>query len=178
MWDFNRTESDLIERSIRKFDLEKETYLRNLGTRLNDPSTQPKKYLSIVNKLMGKIKIPTIPPILYEENLETIFEPKANIFNDFFATQCTTWHNNASLPNFYYCTDESLSSIEFSSDDLYKIIKELNPNKVHGYDDISVRGKAITIPLSIIFSTSIRIGISHSVGKTLPIHKKFSKQKV
>ena len=163
----------------------KETYLRNLGTRLNDPSTQPKKYWSIVNKLMGKIKIPTIPPILYEDNLETNFERKANIFNDFFSTQCTM-HNNASLPNFYYCTDERLPSIEFSSDDIYKIIKELNPNKAHGYDDISVRmiklcGKAITIPLSFIFSTSIRTGIfpqSWKNANVVPIHKKSSKQKV
>ena len=36
-------------------------------------------------------------------------------------------------------THESLSTIDFSTDDILKIIRNLDPNKVHGHDMISIR---------------------------------------
>ena len=42
----------------------KDMYLHSIGNKLNDPQTGAKSYCSILNKLLQKIKIPLIPPIL------------------------------------------------------------------------------------------------------------------
>ena len=47
-------------------------------------------------------------------------------------------------------------SVNIKEDDIYLILKNLNPEKAHGWDDISIRmiqlcGKAIVEPLQILF---------------------------
>ena len=47
--------------------------------------------------------------------------------------------NASKLPSsFTLYTDNRLSTVTFSQDDIGKIIQNLNPNKAHGYDDISI----------------------------------------
>ena len=74
--------SDLISSS-------KKQYLRNLSNRLNSPHLGPKVYWSILNRILGKAKIPAIPPLIVNNNFETDFLTKANIFNEFFASLCS-----------------------------------------------------------------------------------------
>ena len=58
----------------------------------------------------------------------------------FFASKCTPLINN-SIPHdsFDYISIARLSSISFINVDILKIIKSLNVNKAHGYDDVCVR---------------------------------------
>ena len=42
----------------------KSTYLKNLGNKVNDPSTSQKAYWKIIYKVMNKCKSPKIPPLL------------------------------------------------------------------------------------------------------------------
>ena len=103
-------------------------------------------------------KISIIPPILHNNALATDFKKKAELFNSYFANQCTLINNNSTLPvNIQYLTGKCLSSFYFSEDDIMKVVQKLDPNKAHGQDNISICmikicGKSICIPLRKIFS--------------------------
>ena len=73
-----------------------------------------------------------------------------------------TLENGSVIPEFNYKTNERVTNIQFSSSDILKIIKDLNPNKAHGHDNISIKmiqlcGESI-IPLSMIFQSAIKLG--------------------
>ena len=116
----------------------------------------------------------------------THFERKATLFNDFFADQCREVRNNSSLPEFLYATDHRISEVELLDERILKIIKDLNPNKARGFDEISVKmiqlcGDSIIIPLKLIFSNALDSGVFPSnwkKGNITPVHKKGSKQLV
>ena len=65
-----------------------------------------------------------------------------------------------------------------------KIIKDLNPNKARGFDEISVKmiqlcGDSIIFPLKLIFCNALSSGVFPSdwkKGNITPVHKKSSKQ--
>ena len=96
--------SDLISSS-------KSLYLKNLSTKLISPHLGPKTYWSILNGILGKKKIPLIPPLPVDDNFETNFLSKANIFNEYFSSQCSLIDNNSVLPHFQYKTDKRLNNI-------------------------------------------------------------------
>ena len=105
---------------------------------------------------------------------------KASIFNNFFASQCTSLQNSSSLPTFYLGTDKILSTLNVNGDDIFAIIKNLNPNKSHGWDNISIRmiklcGKSIAYSLKLIFEASLQGGEIPDYWKkanAVPAHKK------
>ena len=83
-----------------------------------------------------------------------------------------------------YLTDNYLSFVIFPQDDVAKIIQNLDPNKAHGHDNISIRmlkicGSSIYKPLEMIFKQCIETGVFPSEWKKaniVPIHKKGDKQ--
>ena len=112
---------------------------------------------------------------------------KANIFNKFFADQCTPLKNNSSLPvNQIFLTQSRLTSIDFDEDELLKIIRALNINKAYGNDDISIRmikicDKSLIKPLTFLFNTSLRSSHYPDIWKKsniIPVHKKNDKRLV
>ena len=118
----------------------KEQYYTRISTKLMDPITSPKAYWSILKTILNNKKIPCIPPIYHRNNYITDFKEKAQIFNNFFAKQCTLVENTSKLPtDSLKRTKNLLSTISFTKDDIAKIIKNLNPNKAHGFDMISIR---------------------------------------
>ena len=155
-----------------------------------DPTTSPKAYWSILKTVLNNKKIPCIPPIYHNNNYITDFKEKAQIFNDFFAKQCTLVENSSKLPtNSFKRTNNLLSTISFTKDDkimikVAKIIKNLNPNKAHGFDMISIRmlkicGDSILKPLELIFKSCIESGkfpIEWKKANVVPVHKKNNKQ--
>ena len=145
--------SDLISSS-------KKLYFNNLSNKLNSPHLGPKTYWSILNGILGKIKIPVIPPLLVNQNFETNFLTKANIFNEYFSSQCNLIANSSTLPDLYFKTENRLNNITFNNDSIQKIIQNLNPAKAHGWDGISIKmikmcEQTITTPLFIIFNNAI-----------------------
>ena len=161
----------------------KSSYFTSLGNKLNNPLTGPKTYWSILKRFMNKAKLPTVPPLLVNGSFETDFIKKAGIFNVFFADQCTIFNNGSTLPDIRYKTNERKMDIFFSFSDLSKIIKNLNPNKAHGHDNISIKmiqicGDSIISPLKLLFESAIRSGHfpdSWKKGNIIPVHKKESK---
>ena len=83
-----------------------------------------------------------------------------------------------------YKTDNYLSTVNFFIDDIAKILQNLDPNKAHDYDKISVqmlqlRGNSICKPLERIFQQAMESGSFPSEwkkGNVVPIHKKDDKQ--
>ena len=77
-----------------------------------------------------------------------------------------------------------ISQIRFSEDDIAKIIQNLDPNKAHGHDQISIRmlkicGKTICKPLECIFRECLNTGLfplEWKKANLVPVYKKGDKQ--
>ena len=136
----------------------KEKYISQLSQKLIDPSTEPKTYWKIINRFVNNKKTPIIPPLLVNNKIVSNFSEKANLFNKFFASQCTPLENHGSLPPFCLKTDKSL---KISETDIFAIIKNLDLNKSHGWDNLSIRmiklcGKSITYLFKLIIEASLQ----------------------
>ena len=129
-----------------------------------DPTISPKAYWSILKTFLNNKKIRCIPPIYHNKNYITDFKEKAKVFNDFFAKQCALVENSSKLPtNSFKRANNLLSTISFTKDDIAKIIKNLNLNKAHGFDMISIRmtkncGESILKPFELIFKSCLDNG--------------------
>ena len=116
---------------------------------------QTKTYWSILKAFYKNKKIPQIPPLLEDDKFVTDMKTKADIFNTFFAEQCTPLKNDSKLPsNQIYLTQSRLGSLNFNEDEILKIIRALNPHKAHDYDDISIRMIKICDKPLILFKNS------------------------
>ena len=161
----------------------KDMYLITEGEKLNDPHLGPKKYWSILNRFLNKKKIPLIPPIFHNDDFVTDAKMKADIFNNYFASQCTPIINDSVLPNPDYRTDARLCNIDINNTLILDIISALNPNKSHGCDNISIKmiqicKNQIVSPLTFIFVTCMNLGVYPDLWKmsnVCPVHKKESK---
>ena len=86
---------------------------------------------------MNNKKVPIFLPLFQEHEFVTDIKKKAELFNSFFAKQCSLISNDSGkLPSrLHYFTGKLLSTIKFSSNDIFDIIQHLNPNKAHSPDD-------------------------------------------
>ena len=67
----------------------KTSYYENFGKKLNEPTIQTKSSWSILKSFYNNRKNPLIPPLLLNDKFVTNIKTKGNIFNKFFAEQCT-----------------------------------------------------------------------------------------
>ena len=117
--------------------------------------------------MLNNKKIPSAPPLLQDKKYVTDLKKKVELFNLFFAKQCAIIDNSTDFPsNFLKKTDKSVSAITFTCDDITTLIKNLDPNKVHGHDMISIRMlklccKSISKPLDLIFQSCVKRKISY-----------------
>ena len=157
-------------------------YYWRLSDKLLDSKTSPKSYWSILKIFLNNKKIPCIPPLLHNGSFIIDFKEKAELFNDIFSKQCALVNNNSKLPSaLTKKTCKSLSSVEFSTYDILKIIRNLNPKKAHGHDLISIRILNICKPLGIIFRSCLENGSSPQNRKkanVVPVFKKNNKQEL
>ena len=189
----DRFESDfiLIESLVNELnDLISQTktlYYENLAKKLNNPLLHAKTYWSILKTFYNDKKIPLIPPLLIDGTFITDTQAKANIFNNFYAEQCTPLKNNSMLPtNQIFLTQARQGSLDFNEGEILKIIRNLNINKAHGHDEISIRmikicDKSLLKPLIILFENSIKSSCYPDIWKksnVIPAHKKNDKRLV
>ena len=125
-----------------------------------------------------------VPPLLISNKLESDFKIKVNYFNSFFASKCIHFINNSTVPNSLQCVSTArLSSFSFSEKVILKIINDLNINKAHEHDHISIGmiklySKSVVKALSI-FKNCIDTGTFPDIWKRsniIPIQKKGDKQ--
>ena len=143
----------LQDRLNDSIEASKHKYYGRMNNKLNNTEKNSKAYWSMLKNFLNNKKIPLIPPLLYENCFITNFKEKAQLFDSFFADRCSLVSNASNLPfNFTLYTDNRLSTVTFSQDDIGKIIQNLNPNKSHGHDNISIRMLKIC-GLSILWTT-------------------------
>ena len=177
------TGKNLQNQSIQSIHTAKQSYLNKISKNLCDPLTSTKCYWKKVNKK----KVPCIPPIFHNNKYVTDFKEKSEIFNSFFANQCSLIPNNSILPSeLEFLTEHTLTSCDFSEYDIFQIINNQDSNKAHGHDMISILmlklcGEVICRPLNIMFKTCLNTGKFPSEWKkrnVIPIDKKDDKQNV
>ena len=117
----------------------------------------------------------------------TDFRKKADIFNSFFAKQCSLINSDSSLSSkIVKKMDNYLNSVKFSTENILHIIKKLDSNKAHGHDEISVGmlkicASSVCRPLQIIYKSCLDKGKFPQEWKkanVVPVHKKNDKQLV
>ena len=174
----------MISQGANMIEDAKQKYLMKTGQTLSNPNTGQKTYWSLINKILNKVKLPIIPPLLGNDIFVLDFTTKAEIFNDYFILQCTVIDTGSAVPNDVPFQAPTLSNFHISDEKILRIIRSLNPNKAHGWDDISVRmikmsDEALVVPLRLIFENCKNKGIFPQIWKqanVVPVHKKSSKQ--
>ena len=154
---FKNLQNQLIQ-SIRTDKLK---YFNKISKRLCDRLISTKCYWSL---LSGK-KVPCIPPIFHNNKCVTDFKEKSEIFNSFFANQCSHIPNNSILSSeLKLLTEHTLTSCDFSENDgILQIINSQDSNKAPCHDIISLCtlklcGEANCKPLNMIFKTCLNTG--------------------
>ena len=72
--------------------------------------------------------------------LVTDFQEKANVFNCFFAKQCSPIPSSNVLPaKISYMTKDRIKAICFGKSDVVKLIQALDVSKAHGRDGSQLR---------------------------------------
>ena len=159
-------------------------YLNKLGNKLIDSKTSQKSYWKIINRVMNKCKAPKIPPILVGNKYIINCKEKAEMFASFFSNQCKLIMSDSILPDLTYLTNTRLDNIPFTEDDILLLIRNLQPGKANGPDEISARmlllcDDSVVLPLKLIFQNILLTGIFPDLWKyanVTPIHKKGDKQ--
>ena len=127
-------------------------------------------------------KVPTAPPLFHENEFVPDFKKKSGTFNSFFAKQYSLQSNDSRLPSrLHYFTEKFLSTIEFSTNNIFDIIQLLDPKKALSHDMIIIRmlktcGRFICRPLELIFNECISDGLSPSEWNVVLFHKKNNRQ--
>ena len=104
-------------------------YLQIAG-KLTDIRKSSETYWSILKSFLVGKNVPFILPILESNKNIPDFKKKLELFNSFFADQCSLINNNSQLPlAFSHKINEKLSSVEISDDEILKIISKLDPIK-------------------------------------------------
>ena len=131
---------------------------------MESTSINAKCYWSLLIKILNNKKISCFPPLYYDDKFVCDFKEKSKIFNNYFEQHCSVINNNSTAPErILYRADASLAKIVFIADDMANIIKNLDSNKSHGHDNMSIRmlkicGVSICKPLEIIFRTCLNHG--------------------
>ena len=155
IWHYEKANADLIRRSIDQFSWD---------NRFSNMDVNRKVHL--FNQTIKSILCNFIPH-------ETVTYDDRDLVE-----------NTSKLPtDSFKRTNNLLSATSFNKDDIAKIIKNLNPNKAHGFDMISIRMlkicDSILKPLELIFKSSIESGnipIEWKKVNVALVHKKNNKQ--
>ena len=166
-------------RSVNCFTLRRVFAATVISAYLNGSQYKPEGILFNIKTFINNKKIHCIS-LIYCNNYIIDFKEKTQIFNDFFSNQCTLVENTSKLPtDSFKRTNNLFSTISFTKNDIVKIIKNLNPNKAHGFDMISIRmlkmyGDSILKPSELIFKSCLENGKLSIVWKkaNVPVHKK------
>ena len=175
--------NNMVSQVSKLIEDAKNNYFAKIGNKLSDPTTGIKSYWSMVNKMLNKAKIPLIPPLFDNDIFVLDFTAKAQIFNDYFILQCTTLDTCSKIPRDVPLCAPLLNAFDISDEKILRIIRTLNPNKAHGWDEISIRmikicDFSLVTPLRLIFEACKVQDTFPEIWKranVVPIHKKGEK---
>ena len=76
-------------------------------------------------------KVTNIPPLLENGVFVTNYQTKADVFNEFFAKQCSLLPNNSFIPAFTPKCDKISSSVGIDRSKVLSLIRFLDSKKAH-----------------------------------------------
>ena len=161
----------------------KRRYNNKLKKELSDGSLSSKKWWNTVNTLSGKSTRADIPVLKDEHQAYTSAKDKAEKFCQTFATKCQLASAEEPAPQVQRSTAYSKEQIVFRTKDVRKLLRNLQPDKATGPDEIPARvlkecSAELARPLSQLFDLCFSHGVFPSQWKTasvIPIHKRDSK---
>ena len=115
-----------------------------------------------------------------------IVKKKQKKINYFFSNQCRLIANNSILPTFNFLTDKRIDQISIRKDEIASLVRNLNPNKASGSDEISAQmllvcDDTVGTPLKLIVE-NILISSSYpdvwKLANVTSIFKKGEKQSI
>ena len=107
----------------------------NLGAKLSDPKIGQNNFWTAHKKIVNKKKNTNILPIIVNDMYISNYKQNDDIFNEYFANQCTINDNGSVLPTFLSPkTDASLSQVSVTKHQVVNIIDNLNSNKTNKWD--------------------------------------------
>ena len=86
---------DALRKNIEIF---KQKYYSKLSRKLAANKTNPKCYWPISKNVLNNKKIPSIPSLIIHNQFVVDFKEKSELFNSFFAKQCTHIETGSNLP--------------------------------------------------------------------------------
>lgn len=165
-----------------EIQIAKDRYFSRQCSLLEQSSTNPKKYWSLVKSLLGNKVVSGLPSLVDGTKTYCTDYEKAEHLNTFFSSQSTLDKipANLEMPNFTYIAASRISEIVITEDETKLVLMNLDVNKASGPDGISNRllkniCPSITKPLTLLFNKSLAKGIFPSEWKlanVTAIHKK------
>ena len=129
----------LQEDLYNAIEVSKQNDYSRIAYRLTHIQKNIKVYWTLLKRFVNNKKLPLIPPLFHGNEYVTDFKKKAELSNSFFAKQCSLLSSSSELPSNLHCTTEKrLNTLHFSNNDIEKIMQNLDPNKAHGHDKISI----------------------------------------
>ena len=90
--------SSLQQRLRDPMDDSKQKYFLRLIQNLNTIQKSTKAYWALLKIFLNNRKIPVIPPLFHNNKFVTDFKKKAELFNSFFAKECSLIKNDSKIP--------------------------------------------------------------------------------
>ena len=176
--------NNLNDRLVLSINTAKQSYCSKIVEKLQNTQRSSKAYWSLLKIFLNNKKILIIPPLYHNNEFVTDFKKKVELFNFFFADQCSLISNSSELPSKLEYLASRLSSITFSVGDIAKVIQNLDSNKAHGHDYISIRmvklcSTSVFKCLEIIFHRCLETGTfpnDWKKGNVVPVYKKGDKK--
>ena len=101
-----------------------------MSQKLFNKATSSKAYWPILKTSLNHKKILCIPPTFHDNKFGFDFREKSELFNAFFAEQCSLPKNNSELPkNLQFLNKRRLSDVQISNEKIIKIINNLDSSK-------------------------------------------------
>ena len=111
------------------FRTAKHNYYQNIASDLQNPETTPKTFWSLLKSIFNK-NSSGIPTLIDNNNPVTDNQLKANLLNNYFASQTILPPSNVNLPPFHFITDARLDHIVFTPESVKKYYLTLTlPNQ-------------------------------------------------
>ena len=149
-------------------------YYSKIVEELQNTQRSSKAYWSLVKIFLNNKKIPIILPLYHKNEFVIDFKKKAELFNSYFADQCSLISNSSELPSeLEYLTPSRLSSIDFSTDGIAKMIQNLDPDKALRM--LKLCSTSICKPLKITLNWCLETGTfpnNWKKAKLFPYSKK------
>ena len=130
------------------------------------------EYRSNTFKPEHTAKFPIISPLFENNTFISDFTAEAEIFDDYFLLQCIVIDTGSAFPNDVPFHLPPLTTFHISDETILRIIRSLNPNKAHGWDNVSVRmikigDEVLVVLLRLIFEKYENKGIFLQIGNRL-----------